>query len=1089
MSSNVFLSSVVSVPRRFQRSTKLDADLHQSSTLDGYILQESCLQCLDVMADFIQNTKQRAFTWTGSYGSGKSSLALFLCSLLGDDEEMKAKALKILGRPTKKTNLIHKVFATGNFGNVVTLIGHNRRLNEDFAKAIGQDFSGVSDRVLINKFIKHYSRKNGVIVVIDELGKYLEGGNADNCYFLQELAEAVNRTSSNIIVLGILHQAFDAYAYNLSKAQRDEWAKVQGRYVDIPLLSGAEEVLQLLDKSIVSKRGFQQPDMTRAITAVIDELSKTRKLDKANYLSVFSGVYPLNPVTAVLLGVLSRHSFLQNTRTVFNFLTSKEPFGFNVFLGTTPLDRAEELYSLDVLWDYLRSNFEHSILAQPSEGHRWMVAVDCVDRALTFASQEVIRVVKTIAMLDLFKRGSGLEPSLAILEAALFPMPAKDVKEAVDSLIENKIVIFRKHLNAYALYEGSDFNFETSLSEILSRGEEVDIASLQINLKLPPIIARRHYATSGSLRWFNREVCLSHNLQAELRAKPPKSLTGRIILCLDEDNIAIEAIKSTLKEIADPTIFVGTSNSAKNFLDIAKEYQALELMSKDSELEGDPVARKEVSFQKDLLASRLREGISKSFVNLTLWNVNGPYHVGNAQDLNSVLSDVCDEIFCDAPTIINELINREQLSSNITRARRLLMRAMLEHQSEEKLGIKEFPPEMMIYLTVLKSSGLHKFDETSQKWYFDTSTTSGPYAKLWKATNKFFKANEKPSLTELYEFWGARPFGIKAGVRPILALTYFLANSQSLSIYVQDAFQADISIDMLDSWQIDAKSVRFRYVDDAVGKSGMLEVFARGLSSEYPNVPLPDSSALTVARAIVRIVLTCPKWALNTAKLSDQTKSFRNAVVNAWDPLQLLFVDLPKIFNTDDAQTLAQATLKSLKEIQGVSPNMLSHVKAYILKALDAEHDSLEKINERAKAIHGLAGHMQMEAFIGRLSVFNGTDLAIEGIISLAAAKPKHLWNDRDIEISLTKISQWALDFRHLESLALLRNRASSRRMVSIVVAGEHGTSDCILDIPVEKSPEVEQASHELHRWLQKLPKDIAMAALIDQNISFFKDK
>lgn len=449
MNNKAFLSSVISVPRRFQRSTKLDSDLQYSSTLDGYILQDSCIHCLDVMADFVQNTKQRAFTWTGSYGSGKSSLALFLCSLLGNNEEMRNKALKILGRPTKKTSLIRKVFVESNFGNVITLIGHHGTLNKDFAEATGQVYAGISDRVLIDNFIRQYSGNDGVIVVIDELGKYLEGGNADNCYFLQELAETVNRTSSNVIVLGILHQAFDAYAYNLSKTQRDEWAKVQGRYVDIPLLSGPEEVIQLLDKSIVVKRGFQPPSLAHTINITITELSKTRNLDKETYFSVFSGVYPLNPIAAILLGILSRHSFLQNTRSVFNFLTSKEPFGFNAFLNTIPIDKSEELYSLDNLWDYLRTNFEHLILAHPNEGHRWMVAVDCVERTLTFAPQDVIRVVKTIAMLDLFKRGSGLEASLPVLEAALFPMSVKEIKDAVDSLIDNKIIIFRKHLNAY----------------------------------------------------------------------------------------------------------------------------------------------------------------------------------------------------------------------------------------------------------------------------------------------------------------------------------------------------------------------------------------------------------------------------------------------------------------------------------------------------------------------------------------------------------------------------------------------------------------------------------------------------------------
>lgn len=92
----------------------------------------------------------------------------------------------------------------------------------------------------------------GVLLVIDELGKFLESASfgGDDIGFLQDLAEAASRASGKLVVVGILHQSFDAYAVRLGRQARDDWAKVQGRYVDIPLVAGTDEVLDLVGRAI-----------------------------------------------------------------------------------------------------------------------------------------------------------------------------------------------------------------------------------------------------------------------------------------------------------------------------------------------------------------------------------------------------------------------------------------------------------------------------------------------------------------------------------------------------------------------------------------------------------------------------------------------------------------------------------------------------------------------------------------------------------------------------------------------------------------------------------------------------------------------
>ena len=166
---------------------------------------------------------------------------------------------------------------------------------------------------------------------------------------------------------------------------------------------------------------------------------------------------------------------------------------------------------------------------------------------------------------------------------------------------------------------------------------------------------------------------------------------------------------------------------------------------------------------------------------------------------------------------------------------------------------------------------------------------------------------------------------------------------------------------------------------------------------------------------------------------------------------------------------------------------MLARVREYLLTALDA-NDNVDALPERAQNIKGLAGQMQMEAFVTRISRYNNSDVAIEGIIGLAVAKPKPQWTDRDIDLSLTKISDWALNFRHLESMAHMHSRKSNRRMISIVVAGESGTNSKMVDLPTVKSDTLCQASQELKKLLEKLPKDIALAALIEQSVELLKE-
>ena len=110
------------------------------------------------------------------------------------------------------------------------------------------------------------------MVFIDEMGKVLEGATRDgsDVYFLQQLAEIASRSEGRLIVVGILHQAFEEYAHRLSREMREEWSKIQGRFVDLPVNTAADEQIGLLGRAIESDHNPAEPTALSKVVATFD---------------------------------------------------------------------------------------------------------------------------------------------------------------------------------------------------------------------------------------------------------------------------------------------------------------------------------------------------------------------------------------------------------------------------------------------------------------------------------------------------------------------------------------------------------------------------------------------------------------------------------------------------------------------------------------------------------------------------------------------------------------------------------------------------------------------------------------------------
>jgi hypothetical protein len=1093
------LSTGVSISRQFLRSVRIDTDFGREDALTGYVCQGTAKALLESMATQIKDTRQRAFTWTGPYGGGKSSLALMLCSLVGPSPALRKKAKSILNVPTDSP--INVAFSSKEDGwLVLPLVGKRTSVTDELRTVLTSHSNNLNKRKskghsdVIGELVSiAEAHPQGVLLVIDELGKYLESAalEGDDVYFFQELAEAASRTNGRLVVVGILHQAFDAYAARLGRQARDDWAKVQGRYIDIPLVSGTDEVVELIGKAITVQPKVDFSGAEPFAKTIATAIRQRRPGTPTEIGSALHKCWPLHPVVASLLGPISRRRFSQNERSTFGFLASREPLGFAEFLDGSPINWTS-MYGPSRYWDYLTANLETAILASP-DGHRWAVAVEAVERATAKGTSIHIELTKCVALIEMFRSGSGLLPELPVLSVCIQGAGASEVTAAIKDLVNWKILIERKHLDAYGVFAGSDFDIEAAVIQSRTELGTPDLQVLSALTDLQPILAKRLYHETGSMRWFSRKISRLEMMQSDFEnLKPVPGSVGTFVLCLPDLATPLNNARTEIKKLSgdykNKSLIAGVPDNAERIAELSLELVACEHVFKTrTELNGDSVARKELMARLTAVRSSLEDELAEAFA-LSQWYWNGEVlNDKKSSSVSWIASTVADSIFSKTPIIQNELVNRQEPSSNSKTARKALLYRMVSHHNTANLGYEGFSADAGLYFSIFLPTGIHKLDENGIAAFGEPNyqAKNERLFLMWEATKNFvFKDGGTTKLSQLYGFWSTEPYGVRAGLLPILGMAFFLANRSTLALYVEGAFTSAISEAMIDEWLHDPRRIEFRFVSASSDKQSFLKAVIESLPSE---IKLASDKPLDVARALVGFVVALPNWTRRTLSLSPDAQAIRGMLLKANDPHKVLFADLPTLLNASNATEVNDKLSSIISEIQVSYTAVLNQVLVAVMNALDQSDLNFANLNNRAKLIKGIAGEFMMEAFVVRLENFDGSIQAIESLISLGSSKAPNQWIDRDIDAAMMQLAIWSHDFRRAETLAPMRGRPSTRRALGVVFGGKRGEEVIVsVDIDDRDSGTVSKLASLLVAGLQAQPKDIALAALAEAGALLF---
>jgi len=1036
------LSDIVTIERRFARSARIDRDLAGTPPLVGYVLQASVAKSLTAMACSQIESGQGAFTWTGPYGGGKSCAALLLANLVAGKGDNRDIAREMAG--DEVAGLFDEAFPPrlGRW-DVLAVTGSRIGLREAIAAAAqaSLDWSDartseamVSDQTLIDAVMAPKGRgrrAGGTLIILDELGKMLEFAalHGGDVHLLQDLAEAAARSDGRLVVLGILHQSFEQYAARADRDARREWAKVQGRFQDLPFLAGADETVTLLGRAIgCAKRPAAAAAAAKAVAAAV---AGRRPVDGEALASALTATWPLNPITALLLGPVSRQRFAQNERSVFGFLSSSEPAGFQEHLSGTPA-AGGRTYDPDRLWDYLATNFGMA-LAGGQDGGRFSLAFEAIERAGAKGGPLHVSLTKASAIIEFFRNGSGVAVSNDFLALAVPSSDRDEVDAAVADLLSWAILMPQPRLGGYALFAGSDFDLDEAIGLVTAQPSPSELNAIPARVGLSAVAAKRHYLRTGTLRTFDIVLDIATRTEkpqdaANRLSQVERRSSGMLVLVVNDGAFDRPEIDVRCKLMADAfrktgtVAAVGAAPSRHDLLAPASELIALERVMRDNlRLEGDRIARRETGARHAATTENLLRRLDTA-LNEATWRLSTEGDDALREPLPVLASTLADKAFRKAPVLHSELLQRNKPSSSAMAAVRNLMHAMVDRPGTADLGYTGYPAEMGLYITVLRPFGLHR--EVDGVIDFQVPLPDGAGATLAAAWSVIEDAPDT-TLDEVYATWSAAPFGMKAGVMPLLAMANLMSRRDRVAVYVDGVFQTDFDDVLADKLLQRPEAIRLRRIDRSVQEAAYLS----GLANAFELAP--DAPALSVAQTLYRRFEDLTAYAQRTKSIPAECVAVRDAVLRANDPEDVLFELIPTALG---GRLSAEAVLEALASSEGVYGDLLSGLRAALARGLGVDADTFAGVAERAENLRELTNDFAFEAFAMRTGAFGKGTGDIEGLASLLLHRPPHSWSDRDADQAMLELGKLCRRFRETEALAIVRDRTPTAEAMALIV-------------------------------------------------------
>ena len=973
------LADHISVIGRFARSANLERDAGQAEPLDGYVVTARALDAVNRIASAAATGPAGgAWSITGPYGSGKSSLALLLDAALGPHVSIRDAAWKLIDQasPTvgdriRRAHQRHGTWETGFHRALVTAnreplnhtvlralrLGVLRRygtiprssrfraagtLRQGIKDMTGSDprRTGPSPAALV-EIAQCLAADAPLLLIVDEFGKNLEAigdSRSADPYLLQQLAEAGQGSGLPIFVLTLQHLSFEDHLIGADDPQRREWAKVQGRFEDIAYVESARStrtligtVFQVNDEGLRNRVSYWADALAKEMRSLgIAELADPK---------VVAACYPLHPLVSLVLPELcSRYG--QYERTLFSFLTGPEPASAASFITTTEMPVRDPLPSLglDAVYDYFVGR---GILPAISAGRssRWTEIATRLRDTYGLSSRQ-LRVAKAVAVLNLVSTTGTIRASAQVLALTDTDTHVADTLAALDAA---GVVTYREFVDEYRIWQGTDIDIRSLLDAARRQVRPQALVDVLSALDRPaPLVAARHSAKHDVLRVFSRRYVDGSERVEPL--DPFSPYDGEVLLVVGSGR-AVPSMTWT-PGTAKPVV-AALPDDVSAVDRAAREAAAVAVALHDPSVKEDRVARTELGERLAEAKAVVEHAIAIAFsANTCRWvllDTSGGQPLSGGRG-SAALSEAAEIAYRSTPLVRNEMLNRADLTSQGAKARRLLLKAMIEHGSEPDLGLTGHGPEVAMYRAFLKETNLHGVDRRIGKNVF-RKPDDDSFLEAWDTVAAEFK-RAKTDRVNLYDIYAALlspPVGMKRGVIPVFVTAALLAFNDEIAIYEHGTFKPLLTTDLSERMVSNPRHFEFKHFVNTTGaRRQVVAGLAKRLGIRPGYRKHRVANVLSIVGHLVARIARLESYTRRTRNLDSRTLKAREALTTATEPDTLLFHSLPTALGFapippdateyEDADTYGDGVYAALQELIQCYDGLLDKLYGFLLE-------------------------------------------------------------------------------------------------------------------------------------------------------------
>jgi hypothetical protein len=420
------------------------------------------------------------------------------------------------------------------------------------------------------------------------------------------------------------------------------------------------------------------------------------------------------------------------------------------------------------------------------------------------------------------------------------------------------------------------------------------------------------------------------------------------------------------------------------------------------------------------------------------------------------LSLVADVSYHLAPEMNNDLVNRHDLSSQAAKARRLLIEAMLVGADREDLGITGFGPDRTLYRSVLSELGLH--GPIGKGWGFTEPSSQSTLRPVWEHLVEILRAatTDRARVSDIYDRIAAPPFGVRAGIAPILLLSALIANAEEVALYEHGTFRPVVSAEICERLLRNPGNFEVKHFASRSGhRAELLTAIADRLRIGARRGPRNGrvENVLVVVAHFVALVNTLPDHVKRTKNLSTDAIAVRKELLTATEPDELLFKSLPValglkavtasgVHKSSDIRKVADRLSSVASELRGAYAALLVDIRNALREELRGPAESLrESLSARAREIAGKVIDPNVTRLVAALTAdIPGEDEWAEYVAMNVTGTPPASWTDDDRRTFFGLIHDVGGTFRRIEALnADLRSRGDGFDALRVTVTRPDG--------------------------------------------------